>query len=144
MKVLSDINQPLEQRIVTIVEEGNHFHDTKAYEKALAEYANAWRLLPEPKLDWEISGWIAACLYSANFDMAYFTEAKKWAEVALHVRASDIDTAPLIDLGMVCYELEQYDAAYQYFHDAYCYGKKRAFQERPKKYLDFYLKRASQ
>ena len=40
---------------------------------------------------------------------------------------------------MVCYELEQYDESYKYFDDAYIYGKARAFKERPKKYLEFYL-----
>lgn len=143
MKILSDVSQELEELIVSVVEKGNHLHDEKSYGQALEEYNEAWRLLPEPKLDWEIASWISACIYSVYFDMEDFHEAKKWAEIALQTRGSDIDTAPLIDLGMVCYELEEYDTAYKHFHDAYSYGKKRAFQERPKKYLDFYLNKMS-
>ncbi|GAA3894371.1 hypothetical protein GCM10022405_19850 [Gibbsiella dentisursi] len=139
MKELAEENKKLEEIIVSTVEKGNELHDGKSYEEALDEYNKAWGLLPESKLEWEIAGWIAACIYSAYFDMAAFQEAKKWAEVALQTRGSDIDTAPLIDLGMVCYELEQYDESYKYFDDAYSYGKARAFKERPKKYLDFYL-----
>ncbi|MGG7670810.1 hypothetical protein ACQ4OC_19575 [Yersinia sp. J1] len=139
MKELAEENQKLEETIVSTVEKGNELHDGKSYEGALDEYNKAWGLLPEPKLEWEIAGWIAACIYSAYFDMAAFPKAKEWAEVALQTRGSDIDTAPLIDLGMVCYELEQYDESYKYFDDAYNYGKARAFKERPKKYLDFYL-----
>ncbi|AOR62952.1 hypothetical protein [Pectobacterium wasabiae] len=143
MKILSDVNQELEALIVSVVEKGNHLHDEKSYERALEEYNEAWRLLPEPKLEWEISSWVSACIYSVNFDIGNFYEAKKWAEIALQTRGSDIDTAPLIDLGMICYELKEYDMAYKYFHDAYGYGKKRAFQERPKKYLDFYFNEKS-
>ena len=139
MKELAKENKKLEDAIISTVEKGNEFHDSKSYEDALDEYNKAWGLLPEPKLEWEIASWIAACIYSAYFDMAVFPKAKEWAEVALQIRASDIDTAPLIDLGMVCYELEQYDESYKYFDDAYSYGKARAFKERPKKYLDFYL-----
>lgn len=142
MKDLAEENKKLEETIVSTVEKGNELHDGKYYEGALDEYNKAWGLLPEPKLEWEIASWIAACIYSAYFDMAAFQEAKKWAEVALQTRGSNIDTAPLIDLGMVCYELNEYNEAYKYFHEAYGYGKKRAFQERPKKYLDFYLKQS--
>jgi len=42
---------------------------------------------------------------------------------------------------MVCYELNQFEEAYKYFNDAYNYGKERAFQDRPKKYLEFYLRK---
>ncbi|ROL67785.1 hypothetical protein BLX41_21025 [Pseudomonas protegens] len=139
MKVLSVMNKKLEELIVSTVEKGNELHDNKSYEDALKEYCKAWALLPEPKLEWEIASWIAACMYSAYFDMATFAKAKEWAEIALKTRGSDIDTAPLIDLGMVCFELKSLDESYNYFDSAYNYGKARSFKDRPKKYLDFYL-----
>lgn len=141
MKELAEENKNLEEIIVSRVEKGNELHDVKSYEEALDEYKKAWELLPDPKLGWEVSSWISACIYSAYFDMAAFKKSKEWAEITLQTRGSDIDTAPLIDLGMVCYELEEYDESYKYFDDAYSYGKARAFKERPKKYLDFYLGR---
>lgn len=42
---------------------------------------------------------------------------------------------------MVCYELNQFEEAYKYFNDAYNYGKERAFQDRPRKYLEFFLRK---
>jgi len=83
--------------------------------------------------------WISANIFSAYFDLGDYNEAKKWGEMTLQTRGSEIDTAPSIDLGMVCYELEQFDEAYKYFNDAYSYGKERAFKSRPKKYLEFFL-----
>lgn len=54
-------------------------------------------------------------------------------ERILSTRGSDIETAPLIDLGMVFYELIQFDEAYKYFNDSYNYVKERTFQDRAEK-----------
>ncbi|MBQ0215619.1 hypothetical protein OSB94_20370 [Proteus vulgaris] len=137
MNELSDKN--LEIKIIEIVENGNEFHVQKDYDRALKAYLNAWELIPEPKLEWEVSNWISSCIYSAYFDIGNYITAKEWGEIELITKPSDIDTAPYINLGMVNYELEQYDISYNYFEHAYNIGKKRAFNERPKKYLDFYL-----
>ncbi|EGQ5302419.1 TPA: hypothetical protein LUY79_004533 [Enterobacter hormaechei] len=139
---MKDLENPkIESEINSFVEQGNEFHDNKKYAVALEQYQKAWQALPEPKLESELANWIAACMYSAYFDLADYAEAKKWGEATLRTRGSDIDTAPLIDLGMVCYELNQFEEAYKYFNDAYNYGKERAFQDRPKKYLEFYLRK---
>lgn len=143
MKELSDTHPDLETTIVAVVEEGNILQTDHHHKAALQKYHEAWDLLPSPQLDWEIASWIASCICSIHFDTADYAEAKKWADISLKTRGSDIDTAPLIDLGMACHELGQDDEAYAYFHEAYSYGKKRAFQGRPKKYLDFYLNHAS-
>ncbi|WP_367071087.1 hypothetical protein [Enterobacter roggenkampii] len=127
--------------ITYTIEQGNEFHDNQKYAEALEQYQKAWQALPEPKFESEFANWISACMYSAYFDLADYAEAKKWGETTLRTRGSDIDTAPLIALGMVCYELNQFEEAYKYFNDAYNYGKERAFQDRPKKYLEFYLRK---
>lgn len=65
-------------------------------------------------------------------------------ERILSTRGSDIETAPLIDLGMVFYELNQFDEAYKYFKDSYNYVKERTFQDRAEKYLEFYFPKSAQ
>lgn len=141
MNDLYKVDGETESKIISFVESGNVKHDNQNLNEALALYLDAWSLIPEPKLEWEISNWVAACLYSAYFDLESYTTAKRWGEIALKTCSSAIDTSPMIDLGMVCYELGQYDEAIKYFDEAYSFGKKRAFQGRPKKYLDYYLKK---
>ena len=137
MKTL--IDNKLEEEIISIVESGNLDHNKNDFSSALNKYNQAWKLIPEPKLDWEIARWISSCIYSAYFDMADFSNAKNWAEIALQTSGSNIDTSRAINMGMVCYELGQYDESYKYFSEAYNLGQARAFKEKPKKYLDFYL-----
>lgn len=140
MRILSDENPALEEKIVSLIELGNSLNTDKDHASALCEYEKAWALLPEPKLEWEMIGsWLVGSFYTAYFGLSDFESAKYWAELQLKAENSDIDTAPLIDLGMVCFELGDNDASYRYLNKAYQYGKERAFKERPKKYLDFYL-----
>lgn len=74
-------------------------------------------------------------MYGACFAFKENDEAKKWGERTLRTRGSDIEIAPLIDLGMVCYELNEFDEAYKYFNDSYNYIKERMFRDRAEKYL---------
>ncbi|EMS1065128.1 hypothetical protein [Providencia stuartii] len=142
MKELSEINMELEDKIVSIIEKGNLLSTNNDHHSALEAYHCAFNLLPEPKLEWEmLSAWLSGSFCSAYFNLSDFENAKMWAEAQLKATSSDIDTAPLTDLGMVYYELGQYDESYKYFNDAYNLGKARPFQERPKKYLEFYLER---
>lgn len=83
-------------------------------------------------------------MYSACFALKENDEAKKWGERILSTRGSDIETAPLIDLGMVFYELNQFDEAYKYFNVSYNYVKERTFQDRAEKYLEFYFPKGAQ
>ena len=137
MNTLTD--NKLEKEIISIVESGNRDHIKNDFSSALNKYNQAWKLIPEPKLDWEMARWICSCMYRVYFEMTDFSNAKNWAEIALQTSGSDIDAAPAINLGMVCYELGQYDESYKYFGEAYNLGQARAFKEKPKKYLDFYL-----
>lgn len=140
MKDLSEENPDLEASISSIMETGNELDENGKKPQALAAYEQAWDLLPEPKLGWKLlTGWIAGSLYNFYFDATDFKNAKLWAQAELDGRSSERNTGPLIDLGMACVELNEEEEAFQHFDAAYAFGKERAFKERPKKYLKFYL-----
>ena len=67
-----------------------------------------------------------------------YLEAKKWAIIGLKYRKIEYSTNEYIQVGMVCYELEDKKAALEYFNIAYQLGKNRAFQGIDKKYWKFY------
>ncbi len=137
------VNHPdVEKDISNIMEKGNVLQDENKFKEALACYEKAWSLLPPPEKSWNISYWISSCFFDLYFNVEKnFEKAKYWAKISLETRDSDIDTAPLIDLGMVYFEIKDYEKSYEYFDKAYSYGKRRAFKDRPKKYLDFYLEK---
>ncbi|MDL5366231.1 hypothetical protein QSH18_11495 [Xanthomonas sp. NCPPB 2654] len=142
MKDLADGNPELAKDIMGIMESGNALDERGDTEAARSAYQQAWDLLPEPKLEWPpLSAWITGSFCNLHFDSADFAAAKQWAQKSLHARESEIDTGPLIAMGMAHFELEEYAQARAYFDEAYRYGKARAFQERPRRYLAFYLEK---
>ena len=119
---------------------GNELDEQNIRTEAQSLYQKAWDLLPEPKLEWTpLSAWVTGSFFNLHFDSGDFKAAMEWAQKTLDGRESDIDTGPLINMGMAYFELLDHEQAYKYFDDAYRFGKARAFQERPKKYLKFYL-----
>jgi len=86
--------------------------------------------------------WLSYSFYDAYFALKDYKKAEFWTHNRLKAVSSDIDTGPYTDLGMVYYELGQYDKAYEYFDIAYQGGQARTFKEDPKKCLNFYLKEA--
>lgn len=144
MKDLTDENPALAGEIMRIMESGNALDERGDTDAARSAYQHAWDLLPEPKLEWvPLSAWITGSFYNLHFDAADFVAAKQWASRSLQARESDSDTGPLLAMGMVHYELEEYSDALACFDAAYRLGKARAFQERPKKYLAFYREKRS-
>lgn len=140
MEDLAGSDPELAKDIMGIMESGNALDERGDKDAARSAYQRAWDLLPEPKLEWPpLSAWITDSFFNLHFDNADFAAAKQWAQKSLHARESEIDTGPLIALGMAHFELEDYAQARACFDQAYRHGKARAFQERPRKYLAFYL-----
>lgn len=140
MKDLADENPSLADTIMAIMASGNDLDDQNKKNEAQAMYQQAWDLLPEPKLGWTpLSSWITGSFFNLHFDNGDFEASEPWAQKTLEGRESDIDTGPLINVGMVYLELGKHGDAYEAFDKAYVFGKARAFKERPKKYLNFYL-----
>ncbi|WP_339540212.1 hypothetical protein [Pseudomonas sp. RA_5y_Pfl1_P24] len=140
MKDLADENPTLADKIMAVMAMGNDLDEQNKKTEAQVLYQQAWDLLPEPKLEWApLSSWVTGSFFNLHFDSGDFQAAESWAQKTLDGRESDIDTGPLINVGMVFLELGKNAEAYKAFDEAYGFGQARAFQERPKKYLNFYL-----
>lgn len=140
MEDLSLVNDELSRRIVGIVELGNKMEISGSHEEALLKYASAWSLLPEPPQKWDLSHWIAGCKAQLFFELKKYEDAKKWALISIETKPPR-ETSCFIIYGGICYELQDFDEAYSYFHKAFSLGKKRAFDGFDKKYLNFYLEK---
>ena len=140
MKRHSEVNANLEGEIISVIEEGNDFEENLDYLNALRKYNEAYNKIPEPKLKWEmISAWLMGSYFNVYFKLGNYKNAKKWAELELENRSSDIDVAPYMDLGMVLFELNELDEAYSNFKKIYQYGNEQPFKEYPRKYFSFFI-----
>ncbi|HWX02959.1 hypothetical protein [Collimonas sp.] len=145
-KDLMELNENLAARLDTLVEKGNELSEDGDNTRAIPIYMEAWGLLPEPKIEWELySSWIAGSLFNSYFDSANFDEAKQWALKTYDARHKDeVTTEGMNEVGKACYELDQLEEAYSWFKQSFDIDGRRAFSEEDPKYLKFYLDRTAE
>ncbi|MCG9761807.1 MULTISPECIES: hypothetical protein [Pseudoalteromonas] len=99
----------------------------------------AWRLLPEPKFDWDVT-------------LSFVTGiCKMYRELSLHEKAhniinelldsdhlNDYDDGPLFLKATLYFEQGEFKQAYEWFAKANSISRGRCFVEQPKKYKTFF------
>ncbi|MCX2477844.1 hypothetical protein OQY15_02005 [Pedobacter sp. MC2016-15] len=121
-------------------EKGNAEMDDENYAVAADWFTKAYAVLPDPKEDWEASGYITASLGDALFNEGKFAEAKEQLLIA-HEFYSGEESNPfvLLRLGEAYYELGDEKAALEYLLKAYEMEGAQLFED-DKKYLKFLKK----
>jgi tetratricopeptide (TPR) repeat protein len=122
--------------ISTLCEAGDEMADDERYRQALELYEEAWKLLPEPKIDWKAATWILSSIGDAYFFDGAFSDAMEAFTGA--VRAPDGLGNPFIHLrlGQCAFELGLMSRAEDELARAYiCEGGKEIFADEDPKYF---------
>jgi tetratricopeptide (TPR) repeat protein len=121
-------------------EKGNAEMDEENYGAAAEWFKKAYAVLPEPKEDWEASGYITASWGDALFSNSKFAEAKEQLLIANEFYSAD-ESNPfvLLRLGEACYELGDEKAALEFLSKAYQLEGAQLFED-DQKYLKFLKK----
>ena len=107
-------------------------------EKAQLLLEQGWRLIPEPKSEYDIS--LSKVLASIRL-MAQSGKpllALKWIEELKYLPISTIDAEPDFLIGVTYFELNDTDGAFVHLERANKLSQGRCFQGEDKKYLKFY------
>jgi tetratricopeptide (TPR) repeat protein len=117
--------------------EGDRLADDGRYAEAIAEYDAAWRLLPEPKDDWNAATWIQAAIADACFFSRSFAAGRRALEVAMTCPQAMGNPFLHLRLGQVLWELGDHDRAATELGRAFAAGGDRIFEDEDPKYLEF-------
>ena len=130
------------ETVVNQIEQAIQLNIDGKKEDSLEVFLHIWNELPEPKQEQpeQITNWIIDCIFNVYFDKQDYLKAKEWALRSLKNDTAQYDSYEYIQLGRVCYELNEFEEAMKYFSISYERGKKRAFKEFDKKYWEFYSK----
>lgn len=129
-------------RINAACAEGDASAVAGRYEEALASYADAWALIPDPKENWNASTWVLAAIADSCFLRGDFEETRKALEFAMH--CPDAIGNPFLHLRLGQALLEQgedYRAADELMR-AYMGAGPEIFANDDPKYLAFLSTRA--
>jgi hypothetical protein len=127
----------LYERILQLSAEGDSFIESAAYEVAIGKYNEAWRLVPEPKNDWEASTWLLAAIGDACFLSGYFTSGIEAFEYSLSCPSGFGNPFIHMRLGQCRFETNDYQAATEHLGRAYMLEGKEIFVAEDPKYLEF-------
>ncbi|MFN3648396.1 MAG: tetratricopeptide repeat protein [Armatimonadota bacterium] len=99
-----ELPDAIHAEIERLSERGNAEMDEERFSEAYGLFAQAWQLLPEPKLEWEAAVWLQASLGDATFFLERYADALYHMDQALLGEALD---NPFIHLrrGQALFEL---------------------------------------
>jgi len=131
------LSPDIQEEMDRLCGEGDQFLDEDNYDKALAAYGAAEKLIPEPKQDWEASTWIYTAIGDVFFCKEDYLEALKSYEFA--VISPDGLGNPYIHLmlGECQFELGNLDKAGDELTRAYMGQGSDIFDDEDPKYFQF-------
>jgi tetratricopeptide (TPR) repeat protein len=139
MTLPPDISENLDR----LSEEGNAMSEEAKYDAAIAKWAEALDLIPEPKSDWEASTWLYASIADSYYQQSMFEDAQAACYDALN--ASGGQSNPFIHyrLGQCKVKLGNISGGVQHLLRAYMLDGREIFakDEGGSEFLDLLLKR---
>ena len=122
--------------------EGDELAEAERYREAIETYNRAWRLLPEPKSEWNAATWLLAAIADAAFLGGYYGSAREALDYVVY--CPDALGNPFLHLrrGQVLFEQDEMDGAADELMRAFMGGGADLFENESPKYLDFLRTRA--
>ncbi len=119
----------------TLAEAGRH-------EEAVKQYNKAWKLVPDPKNDWEASTWILAAIADACFSLGKFKSARDALDYAMTCPGAIGNPFLHLRRGQVLFEQNEPDAAANELMRAFMAEGRDIFRNEDTRYLKFLASRA--
>lgn len=143
MSAAEQMDEATHARLLDFCAQGDAFAKQGAYADALARYAEAWYLIPEPRQDWHASTWVLAAIGDACFLMGDYVETRKAMEFAMQCPEA-IGTPFLhLRLGQALYEHAEDGRATDELVRAYLGGGPEIFADEHPRYLEFLSSRVN-
>lgn len=125
-----------EFKIDELCELGNNAMDDEDYAEAIKQFTSALEYVPEPKEEWETTGWLHASIGDAYFQQSDYKTALDHFQIANRIYGSEPNAFVLLRYGQCFYELKDEKQAVNYLLQAYMFEGEEIFDE-DEKYLRF-------
>ncbi len=139
---IKELDAGTHQQIKELCAQGDQLAEAREFEDAIAQYNEAWTLVPDPKNEWNASTWILAAIADAAFLAGYRTSAQDALQYAmtcpnavgnpfLHLRYGQV----LLDQGETGHAVDE-------LMRAYMGAGEEIFETEDPRYLEFLKTRA--
>lgn len=127
----------IHQQIVQLSQEGDALAEAGEHRRAARKYAEAFRLLPEPKTDWEAGTWLLTAIGDVFFISGDYEQARPALTNAMHFPEAIGNPFVHLRLGQVQLELGNRDRAADELAWAYMGAGAEIFANEDPKYFAF-------
>jgi tetratricopeptide (TPR) repeat protein len=140
--VAAELSDAIHAQVQALSAEGDAHADRGEHDAALAKYATALRLLPEPWQQWEAATWLLAAVGDTHFAAKRFDAARNALSDAMHCPGAIGNPFIHFRLGQSAFELGELDQAADELMRAYMGAGEEIFGSDDPKYLAFLKTRA--
>lgn len=128
--------------ITRLCKSGDNLAEVKKFEEAISEYNKAWKIVPNPKNNWEASTWILTAIADACFLSGKNKSARQALEYALTCPGGLGSAFIHLRFGQILFDSGELDAAADELMRAYMGAGEDIFERDDPKYMAFLKTRA--
>ena len=100
---MTELPADLHEQIKRLCADGDGLANHGLHQQAIAPYNEAWKLVPEPKTEWEASTWVLAAIGDAAFMGGFYSSGVDALEYALHCPGGAMNPFVQLRLGQCEY-----------------------------------------
>lgn len=139
---VKEMDSATHERIKILCTKGDELAEVSKFEDAIAQYNEAWAMVPDPKNEWNASTWILAAIADSAFMGGYKTSALEALQYAM--TCPDAIGNPFLHLryGQVLFDRGEVDHAADELMRAYMGAGEEIFATEDSRYFEFLRTRA--
>lgn len=124
-------------KIDALADTGEQLLDAGKFAEAAEKFQEAFRLVPEPFQDWEISIWLLTALGESYFLADEWKKSHEIFSKALECPDASDSPPILLRLGQCLYEMDDKEQGAELMLRAYESEGEEIFEDEDEKYLDY-------
>lgn len=133
---MAKLDLPLEENIDKLIDQSIDEYDVGNYKQAINLLKDAWGMLPEPKVNYDISFHIVKYIIDSYLIANEAENALKWSALLFICDLERIDSGEReFTAGKVAFELNDTNKAKAFFYIANVKSEGRMFEDEDPKYL---------
>ena len=137
----AELDPSTHESIVELCKMGDDLAEQDRHEEAISKFNEAWKIIPDPKNEWEASTWVLAAIADSCFFLRKLKSAREALEYAMSCPGGLGNPFLHLRLGQVCFEAGDLDIATDELMRAYMGGGSEIFSKEEPKYLEFLASR---
>jgi tetratricopeptide (TPR) repeat protein len=132
-----ELSEKLHEEIKEYCAHGDVLAEAGQFKEALGAYNSAWKLIPEPKNQWEAATWVLAAIADAAFLGGFLQSAKQAIEYGMTCPGAIGNPFMHLRFGQILLDSGEHDRSADELMRAYMGAGPEIFERDDPKYLAF-------